>query len=87
MAQKIEIPVSLNAQIDNLKQLRSTLINTLSAAGKDSTLAKTLTKEATTDGVTDSQSWKWLDNQQGITNSSVQQVGSLQMFSASDLFM
>ena len=45
MAQKIEIPVSLNAQIDNLKQIRSTLINTVNAAGKESTLAKTLTKD------------------------------------------
>ena len=41
----MEFPVSINAQISNLKDLRTTLINTLNAAGKDSSLAKTLTKD------------------------------------------
>lgn len=41
----MEFPVSINAQISNLKDLRTTLTNTLNAAGKDSSLAKTLTKD------------------------------------------
>ena len=41
----MEFPVSISAQISNLKDLRTTLTNTLNAAGKDSSLAKTLTKD------------------------------------------
>ena len=42
---KITIPIDLSATISNIKDIRSTLTNTLNAAGKDSTLAKTITKE------------------------------------------
>lgn len=41
----INIPVSIQAQIDNIKELRDQLTNAMNSAGKDSNLVKTLTKD------------------------------------------
>ena len=41
----IEIPVNIQAQVNNIKNLRTSLVNAINSAGKESSLAKTLTKD------------------------------------------